>query len=131
LKCNQRLIEAISLPVSLRLLPITGMASKTKDEIVVSPILRGLIAVAPAVAFAQTRSVDQRETQRVVVRFIGAVFAVGKHGHTVSSALVGKIEPLVRSNFKFLFIIVAALHCTDIPIVGCLWIRRCQWECGF
>src|SRR6185436_11799047 len=50
LKGDERLIEAQRLPAALLLPPIARVAGQTIDEAVVSPILRGLVAVRAAVA---------------------------------------------------------------------------------
>ena len=107
------------------------MACQTEYEIVMPPILGGLVAVGPAVAFPESRGIDQSEAQGVVAGFVGAVFAVGEHGRAVSPALVGEVKPLVRRNLELFLIVIAALNSADIPVVGCLRVRGSQGECCF
>src|SRR6516162_5681335 len=94
-KCDQWLIEALRLPIGFLRTPVAGVAGQTEDEVVVPPVLRGLVAVGAAVAASKAGGVDQREAQGVVIRFVGAVFTVGENRRAVSPALVGEIEPLV------------------------------------
>ena len=71
------------------------MTGQTVDELVISPVLRRLIAVRPADALADAWRVDQGEAEGVVVRFIRAIFAVAEHGDAVGAAAVSEIEPLM------------------------------------
>ena len=88
-------VKALRLPVGIALLPVAGVRSEAVGELMVAPVLRGLIGVIVAVAGAEAGRVDKSQAQRVVIRFVGARLAVGEHGNAVSPALVGQVEPLV------------------------------------
>src|SRR5947209_490529 len=107
----------MGLPVALALPPITSMTGQAINEFVVAQVLGELIAIGAAVAFAQSGRIYKGEAQSVVVGLIGAVLAVGEHGHAIRSAFVGEIKPLMRRNFKLLLIVVAALDCANVPVV--------------
>ena len=48
LKCDQWIVQAIGLPVSLSGSPIVGVAGKSKDNVVVTDVLRALIMISAA-----------------------------------------------------------------------------------
>src|SRR5215471_21590788 len=107
------------------------MARQSIDEFVVAPILRELVAIGATITATQAGSVDQCEAQRIVVRFVRSVFAIGEHSHAVGAACIGQIEPLMRSDFELLFIVVTALDCAYIPVVSRLGIFGGQRKSGF
>src|SRR5438132_1344939 len=61
IKCYQRLVEAIGLPVALGLPPITSMTRQAIDEFVMTQVLGELVAVSTAISFAQARRIYKGE----------------------------------------------------------------------
>src|SRR5437016_14118625 len=102
LKSEQRLIESISLPVSLRLPPITGVTSEAKKNFVPADVLRSLIGV-PATCAGRA---NQSQSQCVFVGFVGGVLAIGQNRRAVSSVFVRQIDPLMRSHFNLALLCV-------------------------
>src|SRR5205085_12479327 len=90
------------------------MTSQAEQNVMVPYVLRSLIVISAA----RSWSPDQRQPQRVVVRFVGGVFAISEYGGSVSAALIGEIDPLVRGNFKLPLFFVGTLNCADVPVVG-------------
>ncbi len=90
-----------------------------------APILRCLVGIIVAVAGADSRRVEQRQTQRVVIGFVRAGLGIGENSYSKCSALIGQIEPLVRRDFKFQRVVVTALDRSQSPIV-----RRDGIRCG-
>src|SRR5437588_4166854 len=131
LKGNDRLIQTLPLPVCLFLAPVARVAGKTIDELMVSPVLGGLVAVKPSVAIPQAGRVDQSQAQRIVVRLVRTIFAIGKNGDAEIPALIGEVKPLMRRNFEFLRIVIAALDGPYVPVIGRLRIGCRQRKCSF
>src|SRR5207302_10107530 len=131
LKGDERLIQTVPLPVCLFFTPVARVAGKTIDEFMVSPVLGGLVTVEPSVAVSKAGRVDQSQAQRIVVRLVGAIFAIGKNGDAEISALIGKVKPLMRRNFEFLRIVIAALDGPYVPVIGRLRIGCRQRKCSF
>src|SRR5579872_1584390 len=130
-KRNQWLIETERLPVALLLAPVTCVTSQSVDKFVMSPILGELIAVSGSVTPAPSRRVDQSQAQSFVIRLVRCIFAVGKYGYAIVSTRIGKIKPLVGSDFKLFLVVVTALDRSDIPVVGGLLICRAQGKRSF
>src|SRR5436853_2754139 len=95
LEGDQRLIKALRLPIGLLLTPVARVTSQTIHQFVMTPVLRGLVGVAPSIAFTDARCADESQVDGFVVRFIRTVLAIGEDRSAVCSALIGEINPLV------------------------------------
>ena len=91
LERDKGLVEALCLPVSLSLTPVTIMSGEAIDELMMAQVLRTLIRITTASA----RCAHQRQSQRMLVWFIRGVLAVRKDRRTIRTALVGEIDPLM------------------------------------
>ena len=69
-KCNQRLIEAICLPVGLRQTPVSCMARQPIDKFVVAPVLRQLVTVGFAVSCTKAGRINEGEPQSTIIWFV-------------------------------------------------------------
>src|SRR5713226_5891818 len=110
---DKRLIEAISLPVGLRLPPVAGVASEAERNLMTTEVLCALIRIATT----RSRRAHQRQPERLVVRFVRGVLAIGEHRHAKRAVLVGEIDPLVRSNFELPLFFIRSLNRADVPVV--------------
>src|SRR5713101_4226737 len=102
-KRDQRLIQTLRLPVSLLCSPVARMRGEAIHKLMVTQVLRGLIAVTRA--WAETRRAHERKPQGVIIGFVGSVLAICQHRDAESAALVSQIDPLMRRHFEFLFVI--------------------------
>src|ERR1700722_7921857 len=91
-KRNEWRVQALALPVSLRVAPASCMSRKTIDKFVMANVLCCLIRIASCNSWCA----NQREAKCAVVRFIGAVLAVGEDGYSELAAHVSLIDPLMR-----------------------------------
>src|ERR1700685_3186711 len=96
LESDERLIEAIGLPIGFTFAPITVVSGDAENKFVMTEILTALIGIS---AFYAGRA-DEREAQSVVGGFVGGVLVIGENCGAESAAGVGEIDPLMRSNFK-------------------------------
>src|SRR2546422_3155101 len=122
LKSNQRLIESIRLPVGLRLTPITGVARKSEQNFMTANVLSALIRVATA----RAGRANQRQADRLIVRFIRSILAVGQQSHTIRATLVGEIDPLMRGDLELSLFFIRALDGPDVPVVSRKIVRRAE-----
>src|SRR5881628_3004557 len=93
---NKRLVEAVGLPVGLRLPPVAGVPGDGERNFMATEVLCALIRIATA----RSRRAYQSQTQSSVVRFVRGVLAIGEHRHTIGSISVGEVDPLVRGDFE-------------------------------
>src|SRR6185295_10980979 len=115
LKRDQRLIEAICLPVRSVFAPIAGMTGNTKPDFVSADILRALIGVTAA----RPGRTNECQPDRSIIRLVRTILAVGENCRAEGPALICKIDPLVRADLKLPFGCVRSLNRTDVPVVGC------------
>src|SRR5260370_30918920 len=94
LKSDERLIQALRLPISLLFAPVAPMRGEAIHEFMMTQVLRRLIAVT--CTWTEARRAHQRQANRSVVRFVGSVLAIRQHGHAESAALIRQIDPLSR-----------------------------------
>jgi hypothetical protein len=66
LEGDERIVEALRLPVSLAFAPTSGVPGDSVDELVMPDILRALVGITAA----RARSADKRKADGVVVRFV-------------------------------------------------------------
>src|ERR1700722_11461590 len=124
---DEGLVEALGLPVGLRLAPIGGVAGDSEDEFVMAKILRGLVGITAASA----GGANEGETDGVIVGFVGSVFAIGEDGGTEVAGHVGEIDPLVRWDFEFFGLSGGTLECADVPVISGHFVGGGQRENGF
>src|ERR1043165_8452941 len=120
-KRDQRLIQALRLPIGSLATPVARVRRKSINELMSSPILRRLIAITSA--WTNPGRTQQRKPQRLVIRFVRAVLTIRQNRHAESSAAIRQVEPLVRRHLKLPLIIVAALDRADVPVVSRFRIR--------
>src|SRR5205823_3181787 len=96
LKSDQRLIQSISLPVGLRLPPITCMTREPEKNFVATNVLGPLICITAA----RAGRANQGESQRLVIRFVGRVLTISQNRRAVGAILVREIDPLMRGDFE-------------------------------
>ena len=75
-KSDERIVQALRLPVGLALAPVGGVPGDSVDELVMSNILRALVGVSAA----RAGRANQGEPNGVVVRLVRSVLAVGQDG---------------------------------------------------
>ena len=63
---NQRIVQALRLPVGLAGAPVAVVPRESEEDVVVADVLRSLIVISAA----RARSADQREADGVVVRLV-------------------------------------------------------------
>ena len=85
LKSDQRLIEAIGLPVGLRVTPIPRVSRQAEDDFVAAKVLGALIRKTAA----RSGRADKSQTNRLVVRLVRTILAIGQDGDSERAALVG------------------------------------------
>src|SRR6202000_2390446 len=120
LKCDQGIIEAVPLPISLCLTPVACVPCQTKDEFVMSPILICLIGVSRRTAIrgrSDTRRPHEGESNRVVFGLVGTILAVCQNGRAEAAALIRQIDPAMRRNLELTLLRIGPLDCTNVPIV--------------
>ena len=100
------------------------MTHDAVSKLMVAHVLLVLIYVASA----RLRSIEQRQTQCVVVRLVPTILAVVEHGHTVVAATVGEVCPLVRVHLIAVCLVVATLHTTETEVVGSLLVAHVERE---
>src|SRR2546429_158083 len=122
LKSNQRLIESICLPVALRLTPITGVAREPKQNFMTADVLSALVCITAA----RSRGADERQSDRLIIRFVRSVFAIGQNRDAIRAALVGEIDPLMRSDLELSLFFIRALDGPDVPVVSRQIVRRTE-----
>src|ERR1700682_2741146 len=93
---DQRLVEPVCLPVSSSLTPTIRVAGKTEHDFMPADVLCSLIGIAAP----GSRRPYQSQPQRLVIRFVGTVLAVGKDRRSIRTAFVSQIDPLMRSDFE-------------------------------
>ena len=91
LERNERIIQALSLPVRGSVPPVGSMTGDTVDEFVMSQVLRTLVGITARGA----RSADQCQADRVVIRLVGPVLAIGQHRRAELATHVSQVDPLV------------------------------------
>src|SRR5271163_4814817 len=112
-KGDQRIIQALRLPVSLALPPITVVANNPINKFVMSDVLRALVGI-PA---ARARRADQRKANRMIVWFVRPILAVSQNCCAKLSGRVRQVDPLVRGNFKLLRLSGGPLDGANIPVI--------------
>ena len=127
LESDERIVQALRLPVRLTLPPACSVPSDTVDELVMSDILRALIWITAA----RSGSADQREPDGVVVRLIRSVFAIGQDCSAKLAAHVGQVNPLVRRHFELLGLCRGPFDRANVPVIRSHLIRSCQRESRF
>src|SRR5690349_12404454 len=120
-KRDQRLIQTLRLPVSPLATPITFMRGQSIIKSMPAPILRRLICVTSA--WADAGRAQQRQAQRLVVRLIRAVLAIGQNRYAKRAAAIREIEPLMRRHLKLSLVVIAAFDRADVPVVRRFRIR--------
>jgi hypothetical protein len=78
-------------------------------------VLRALIGITTAGA----GRANECQTDRSIVRLVRTVLAVCENRCAERAALIRKIDPLMRANFKLTFSCVRSLNRTDVPVVSC------------
>src|SRR5262245_31980852 len=116
LKGDQGLIEPVGLPICLRLAPVSRVSGEPKHNFVAADVLRALIRKASALGPWRA---NERQTNRLVIRFVRSIFTVCQYGYAECSILVCQIDPLMRSNLKLALGLVWPLNRANIPIVSC------------
>src|ERR1700757_3364665 len=101
---DQRLVLAIRLPIRVPFSPITFMRRESKTNLVMAEVLRCLVVVL-TLSGVQPGRIDERQAEGAIVGLIGTVLGIGEYGHAGLAALIGEIEPVVRSHFEFLRIV--------------------------
>src|SRR5437763_3713370 len=114
LKSDQRLIQPVSLPIRLRLPPIIRVTGEPKKNLVMANVLRALISVTAA----RARRANECHSQCLIVRLVRCVLAIGQDGRPERTGLVGKINPLMRSDFELALLFVRPFNSSNIPVVG-------------
>src|SRR5208282_6637736 len=84
LKCGQRVVQALRLPVGLRFAPARRVSCDPVDELVMTKILRPLVCISAA----SSGSSDQRQSNRIVIRLVRSVLAIGQDGRAELAARV-------------------------------------------
>src|ERR1700731_1045924 len=114
LKGDERIIQALALPVSFGMAPVPGVTGDAVNELVMSDILRTLVRITTA----RARSSDQRQPDGVVVRLVRSVLAIGQNGRAEFAPRVCQVDPLVRRPFDLLRLSGAPLDRANPPVVG-------------
>ena len=73
---------------------------------------------------------EQRQTDRMVVRFVPAVLAVVEHRYAVRAVGIGQVGPLLGIDLVGRLGVVAAGHGAHAQVIGCLRVRNAQRELG-
>ena len=76
---DQWLVQPVCLPVCLPLSPVARVAGETERNFMTTQILRSLIRVTTLSSWRA----QQRQAQRLIVRFVRSVFAIGEHSYAV------------------------------------------------
>src|SRR6185312_13998295 len=124
LEGNQRIVQALRLPIGLPGAPVAIVSRDSEEDVVMADVLRPLIVRAAA----RARSANEREADGVVVRLVGRVLAIGEDRCAVAAALVSEIDPLMRRDFKLARLLVRTLNRAHVPVVGRHLIRSAEWE---
>ncbi len=130
----QRVVEPVGLPVGLGLAPAGGVAGEGEGELVVAPVLVGLVGVAAGAAVggrAYAGGAQQREPDGVVGGLVGAVLGFGEEGYAVRAGLVGEVDPAVGEGFELAVEGVRALDGADVLVVGGVGVGGGECEGGF
>src|SRR3979411_76493 len=98
LKGDERIIQALALPVGFGMAPVRGVTGDAVNELMVSDILRTLVLVSAA----RARSSDQRQPDGVVGRLVPSLLTIGQNSRAEFTTHVCQIDPLVRRHFEFL-----------------------------
>src|SRR5258708_26266112 len=93
-ECDQGLVQPQRLPICLLFTPVARVTGQAISEFMVAPVLRGLVAIGPAVAFTQARRVNESEPQSIVIKLVGSLLAIRKNGHPVNPALFRSGPPI-------------------------------------
>src|ERR1035441_565264 len=96
LERDERLVEAIGLPIGVAIVPRAGVAGDAERKFVVAPVLVGLVGVTGVDA----RGAHKRKADGVVIGFVGGVFTIREDGGAESVGAVGEIDPLVGGDRK-------------------------------
>src|SRR5690348_1417236 len=126
LEGNQRIVQALRLPIGLAGAPVSIVTGESENDVVVTEVLRALIVISPA----RARSANQREADGVVVRLIGCVLAIGENRRAIAATLISEIDPLVRSDFELARLFVWTLNRTHVPVVSRHLVRGAERERG-
>src|SRR5271166_1005140 len=109
LECDQRIVQPLRLPVGLRFAPTSRVSGNSVKELVMSNILRPLVRVTAA----RSRRADQRQANRMVVRLIRSILAIGQDGRAELAPRVGQIDPLMGWHFEFFRLRSRPFNCPD------------------
>ena len=90
------------------------MTSQPKKNFVTANVLRSLIRITAA----RSGRANQSQSQRLVVRFVRGVLAIGQNRRTVSAGFVRQVDPLMRRNFELALFFVRPLNRADVSIVS-------------
>src|SRR5438270_13225459 len=103
LESGHWIIQSIGLPIGLSLLPTAAMASKSKDELMVTPVLVRLIRIRlrPTI-WRRLHAWRSNECQAngVVARLVGSILTIGEKRDAKAARFIGNINPSVRCNLK-------------------------------
>src|ERR1700683_1867642 len=128
---HQRSAQAVALPVGLALVPVARMSSKSKQDLVSTPILIELIGeVAAGTGLGRTGRANQRQADGLVVALVGSVLDVGQNGRAVGSVPIGQIDPVMRGDLELAVKSGWPLDCTDLPVVCGHGIGGRKWKNG-
>ena len=131
---DERVAETVGLPVGLRLTPSIRMPGQAKDKFVMSPVLVGLVAIPlrpPIFWRRHARRAEKRQPDRMVVRFVRAILAVGEEGGPKATALVSQIDPPMGRDFKLSLLRIGPLNSAEIPVVGSIFVSGTEGEGDF
>src|SRR5438270_3530197 len=127
LKSNQRLIESIRLPVGLRLTPITGVAREPEQNFMTTNVLSALVCITAA----RSWGADERQSDRLIIRFVRSIFAISQNRHAIRAALVGEIDPLMRGDLELSLLFIWTLDGPNVPVVSRQIGRGAERKCRF
>src|ERR1700733_8881567 len=114
LESDERLIEAIGLPIGFAFAPVAIVPGNAENKFVMAEILTALIGISAFYA----GSADESETQSIVRGFVRGILVIRENCCAESAAGVGEIDPLMGGNFKLALFFIGALDGADVPIVG-------------
>src|ERR1039458_6095476 len=117
---DQRIVQALRLPVCLTLPPVFEMSGDAIDEFMMTKILSALVRITSA---CPGRS-NQRQSNRMIVRLIRSVLAVSQNCCPERATRIGQIDPLVCRHFELLWLRTGPLDRANIPVIGRHLVRR-------
>ena len=89
-----------------------------------------VLLVLIAVATLCLRSMQQCQTEGIIVWLVPTVLGIVHHGYPVIVALVGQVGPIMRVHFVCIDLVVASFYVTDTQVVSSLFVVHAQWEFG-